>query len=535
MFEKTADKDGQHEDDLMQKRLEAALFKRAMLDGQESLLRFTQLTMPDIHEPSNPNKSRYEAAQHHKVMAAALEEVEAGRYPRLILTLPPRHGKSELVSKRLIAWALGRRPDTQVIFTTYNEEFSGDFGSEVREIMKSKNYRVMFPDIKFRKGGESKHLIQTSRGGQAAFVGRGGSITGRGANILIVDDPFKDDEEAQSPALRQKTWEWFTRVAMTRLMSTTDGVPPRVIIVMTRWHEDDIVGRITDPLNPCYNEQEAKQWKVIDLPFFALEDDPMGREVGEVLWPSRYPQEFGEMQRRMNPRGFSALYQQRPTPEEGVFFKSDWIKTYKPHELSKNLRKYTSSDHAVGVKQSNDATVLLTAGVDEKNNIYLLDCWWDKKSSDEVVEAMLSMMSRHKPLVWWAERGHISKSIGPFLRRRMLEESVFINVHEVTPAADKQTRAQSIQGRMAMGKVYFPEHMPWFGDALDQVLKFPYHRNDDFVDALAYIGLGLGMLTGASGIKTDKPLPKTGTLAWVKQDSDFRKKQGRMFQLTGGF
>jgi predicted phage terminase large subunit-like protein len=500
-----------------------------MMDAKDDLLKFTQVTMPHPEDPDDLDRSRYSAAKHHKILSAALEEVDRGHIPRLIVTMPPRHGKSELVSKRFLAWMLGRDPYKQIMFATYNEDFAGDFGVEVREIMMSPQFKQIFPGVGFRKGGAAKDRIQTSEGGIAVFKGRGGALTGRGADRLVIDDILKDAEEADSPTTREKCWQWFTKVAMTRLMPGA-----AVVIVITRWNEDDIVGRLTDPTNPCYNAEEAKRWKVIKLPFFAEEDDPMGREKGETLWPERFDEAFGIAQRQLNPRGFSALYQQRPTPEDGDFFKRDWIKVYKPSELPKELKYYAASDHAVGTKQTNDATVLLTVGVDENDDIWVLDCWWRRKTADHVVDAMLQLMQTRKPLIWWDERGHISQSIVPFLRKRMLEERTYINLHEVTPAADKQTRAQSIQGRMAMGKVHFPENSTWLSDAMDEMLKFPHHRHDDFVDALAYIGLGLGRQVSAAITKPRRSAPKVGTLAWVKADSNFRKRQAR-YANHGGF
>ncbi len=513
-----------------EKQRKAAQRELIIQDSHDDLLKFTQVTMPHPDDPDDITRSRYMAAKHHKILAAALEEVDKGHIPRLIVTMPPRHGKSELVSKRFIAWMMGRDPYKQIMFATYNEDFAGDFGVEVREIMQSPQFGQIFPGIGFRKGGAAKDRIQTSEGGICVFKGRGGALTGRGADRLIVDDILKDAEEADSPTTREKCWQWFTKVAMTRLMT----VGASVVIVITRWHDDDIVGRLTDPTNPCYNEDEAKKWKVINLPFFAEDADPMGREKGEVLWPERFDEEFGIAQRQLNPRGFSALYQQHPTPEDGDFFRRDWIKLYKPRELPKDLRIYAASDHAVGTKQTNDATVILIVGVDDNDDIWVLDCWWRRKSSDHVVDAMLQFMQTKKPLIWWAEKGHISKSIGPFLRKRMLETGTYINLHEVTPAADKQTRAQSIQGRMAMGKVYFPENATWISQAMDEMLKFPHHRHDDFVDALAYIGLGLGRQVSPNKRKPSKALPRVGTLAWVKEDSNFRKRQQRLAN-HGGF
>ena len=167
---------------------------------------------------------------------------------------------------------------------------------------------------------------------------------------------------------------------------------------------------------------------------------------------------------------------------------------YDKNELPDDLRVYVASDHAVGTdKTRNDATCLLVVGVDRFDDIYLLDCWWEKRAVDKVVNAMLDIMKQYKPLVWWAEKGHISKSIRPFLQKRMAEEKVYCRIEEVTPVHNKVQRSQSIMGRVAMKKVKLPKYSVWTQKAVDEILKFPNSRHDDFVDALAWIGMGLAL------------------------------------------
>lgn len=504
----------------IQRQITAAERLLRLKRSKNSLLGFTQFTMPDHENPDDHLKSRYTPAKHHEVIAAALEECEAGRMPRLIITMPPRHGKSELASRRFPAWFMGRDPYRQMIFATYNQEFAQDFGRSVRETMRMPVYQQVFPGCKLRTGSAAADRIQTDEGGLAVFVGTGGSLTGRGADLLIIDDPIKDREEADSKTFRDKLWSWFTEVAMTRLMPGG-----RVVIIMTRWHEDDLIGRLTDKSNPCFNPDEAVNWKVLALPAIADEDDPMGRKPGEALWPERFPLESLDQIRRLNARGFSALYQGRPTPDDGDYFKRDWVKTYIPSELPKNLRYYAASDHAVSIAQDADKTCLMIVGVDEDDNIWVLpDVWWRRAQTDVVCDGMLDLMRRHKPMLWWAEKGHISKAIGPFLRKRMHEESIYCAIDEVNPAKDKQTRAQAIRGRMAMGKVFFPRFAHWWQDALNEMLKFPSARHDDFVDALAHIGMGLSLQVSANkALEVKESGPKTGTIAWVKYSSKMKE------------
>jgi len=504
--------------------------------ARESLMPFIKFTMPDPANPSDPEATRYDNARHHDAIAAAVEAVVDGDIQFLILTVPPRHGKSEIVSRRLPAWFLGRFPDQNVVVATYNDDFAKDFGADVRSIMTSHQYRQIFPRVKLQRGGTAKDRLQTVEGGMATFVGVGGSLTGRGAHMLIVDDVIKSYEDARSQSFRDRAWNWFTKVAMTRRMGKK-----LVIITFTRWHTDDIIGRLTDPENEHYNRAIAKKIKIIDLPAIARDDDPLGRAPGEVLWPEWYDREFLEEQRGIDPLGFESLYQQRPTVADGILFRREHVQWYGPDESMptpdmQDLRIYCASDHAVSTAQRADKTCLLKVGLDRQNNIFILDCWWQKASTDRVVEAMLDMGGgQHRPLVWWAEKGHISKSIGPFLRKRMLESGKFFSVSEVTPAGDKEQRAQSISARMAMGHVYWPRNKVWANAAIEELLAFPNGLHDDFVDAFAYIGLGLGgMFPVGNSDRHRKTEPRYGTLGWVKQQQR-QDDRARRAEAYGGF
>lgn len=354
-------------------------------------------------------------------------------------------------------------------------------------------------------------------------------------NCLICDDLIKDDKEAQSEAIRNQAWSWFTKVAMSRRMGRK-----LVILTFTRWHADDPIGRLTDPENPHFNRKLAERIKIINLPAIAEDDDPLGRAPGAPLWPDgpdRFDLDFLHEQQSLDPLGFAALYQQRPSLLDGDLFKRENIRVYKPDELPADLRIYGASDHAVATGQRNDFTVLLKIGIDPQSNIYLLECVWEKIAADIAVERLLSMCSgKNRPLLWWAEKGHISKSIGPFLRKRMGETGNYINIREVSPIGDKAQRAQSIAARIAMGKVFFPQGALWTEKAINELMAFPNGGKDDFVDALAYIGLGLQSqfaATSSSAKKADAT-PAFGTLNWARW-ADKWKAQQRALQSAGGF
>ena len=497
-------------------KLEAAKRLLRVKQAREDLLDYTHLSMPHPEQPGNSDMSRYDEHKVHRFMADALQKVERGEILRLIINVQPRVGKSELVSRRFPSWFVGRDPYRQVAVGSYADSLAQDFGREVRDIMKTPMYQQVFPGVKLKKGSASVERLQTDAGGVMNFVGVGTGLTGKGADLLVIDDPVKDDVEAKSKTSRDRVWNWFTRVAMTRLMGAA-----RVVICMTRWHEDDLVGRLTNPKNEHYDPKEAAKWTVINIPAYAEEDDPVGREPGEILWPERTSEEFLQSYQALDPDGFQALFMGRPSPPEGAFFRREHLRTYEPEELPSNLKIYAASDHAVSEEQRRDKTCMGCVGVDESDNIWVLpDIVWRQIDTETATEAMLEQMREHQPIFWWAEKGHISQSIGPFLRRRMAEESVYINIVEQTPVRDKQTRAQAIQARCSMGKVFFPSFATWWPDAKDQLLSFPNSDHDDFVDFLAWIGKGLALQTHADSISPKKRAPQTGSIQWILQSSE---------------
>jgi predicted phage terminase large subunit-like protein len=508
-----------------EKRYLSALQRRQKASAaRDSLLEFAQFMMPDPSAPDDTTRSLYEIAAHHQVIGQALQRVEAGKIKRLIITVPPRHGKSQLSSRLFPAWYAGKHPDKSLILATYADKLSWDFGRDVNGFLEDNLYHQVFPALRVKTASVDR--IETEEGGKLFFVGRGSSITGRGAHGLLVDDPLKDRTEADSPVTREKLWTWFNQVARTRLASSVGWI----VIITTRWSEDDLVGRLTDPQNPSYSPIEGPKWKILDLPALALDNDPLGRKAGDALWPSHFPAEYLAELQAVDPRGFQALYQGAPTPDKGNFFPADKLLTYRPVDMPKreHMRFYAASDLAVSTRQDRDKSCLLVVGVDEDQNIWVMpDCVWGRFPSDQIVERMIDLMDRYKPVFWWGEKGQITKSIGPFLRKRMLERGIFCSVYEMTPVADKQARAQSIMARIAMAKVFWPQHAGWWAAAQRELLQFPHGARDDLVDTISYIGMGLTHQVGAKPKPKASKIVQQGTLAWVKQQSVEEERRRR--------
>ena len=521
---------------------ELALLARreAAIIARDDFMAFIKYTMPDPEDTSDITRSRYKNARHHNAIAKVIETFEKGELCMddgspcmlLILTMPPRHGKSEQVSRRLPAWYLGRHPEHDVVVATYNDDFAMDFGAEVRQIMASPQYRQVFPNVRLRKGGTAKDRLQTTSGGLAVFVGRGGSLTGRGAHLLIGDDLIKDDKEASSQAIRDQAWNWLTKVAMTRRRGRK-----LVILTFTRWHSDDPIGRLTDPENPQYSAKIASRIKIINLPAFAEEDDPLGRKPGEPLWPDgpdKFDRDFLEEQMALDPVGFASLYQQRPGVADGILFRRENIRRYRPEELPERLRYYCASDHALSTDQRRDRTCMGKGGIDTQDNLWLTQIFWDRVPSDRQVEVMLEMAKGvDAPLLWWAGKDHITKSIGPFLFKRMTETGIYINIREMSEIGDKEQKAQSIAARVAIGKVFIPIGPVW-DRVVDEMLLFPNGTFDDAVDMLSLFGRGLRSQFGAAVLRKEPERPKFGTMAWVKEADKWKADQERAAKV-GGF
>jgi predicted phage terminase large subunit-like protein len=498
----------------------------AILQAQEHIVPFAQLMRPIPEHYDDPRYSRYLPARHHWFIGNVLEDVANGVLPRVILSAPPRSGKTEETSKLFPAWFLGKFPERSLILATYNETYSRDLGRACKDYLLSSVYRQVFPNTSIKAGRSSANRIETTQGGLLMATGVGGSVTGRGGHVLIGDDLIKSKEQADSPGERDKAWQWYNAVFRTRLMDDKSAM----LLVATRWHEDDVIGRITDPDNPYYDADEAKLWTVINLPAIAMADDPLGRAEGEVLWPERFGEAFLESQRRSDPRTFAALYQGVPSVIEGNLIKQEWITTYRSmRELPEKLRYYMSMD--IGVTKHGDRSCVLPIGIDRKNEIWVLpDIWWQRGEVDITIEGIIKLLLKYKPLILWGEKGIIARSIGPFLRKRMMETGAWASIEEMHPMTGKEARASSIIGRMSQKRVHFPAFAPWWPKALDEMLKFPAGTYDDFVDALALVGLGLMRQVSAKEESAPEGL-RPGTFAHLKA---IEKRETRMIRLAKG-
>lgn len=434
---------------------------RELLDrkaARNGLLKFAEYTNP-----------AYRAAPHHVLIAAKLEAVERGEIKRLMICMPPRHGKSELASRRFPSWFLGRSPQRQIIAASYNSDLANDFGREVRNIVDSEDYQRLF-QTKLAEDSKAANRWHTDKGGMYVAAGVGTAITGRGADLLLIDDPFKDRKEADSELRREDVWNWYTSTAYTRLMP--GGA---IVVINTRWHDDDLSGRLI-----AEQANGGDQWEILSLP--AIDNDG-------ALWPEWYPIERLEQIRAVLPaRDWNALYQQNPIPDDGDYFKSAWFGEYE--ELPSKLNYYGASDYAV-TDGDGDYTEHGVIGVDFSKNIYVADWWRGQTTSDVWIDKKCDLILAHKPLCWFGESGPIRRAVEPFMMSRMTQRNAFCRIEWLASMADKAARARSIQAMASMGKVFLPKNAPWKAELLSQMLRFPAGKFDDGVDVMSLFGRGL--------------------------------------------
>lgn len=441
------------------------------------------------------HRPKYLAGWFHIDLCARLEkfaqDVIDGKSPRLLIEAPPRHGKSTLVSEDFPPWFFGHAPEMEIIATAYSSALAFEFSRKVQETMRSPDYRQLFGDLTVREGNESIETWANSKGGKYLAAGAGGPITGRGAHALLIEDPFKNREDADSPTVRKKIWDWYTSTAYTRL-APGGGV----CIIHTRWHQDDLIGRQRQAMKEAERVQrdtgtwpeDVDKWEIVSYPAIATEEEPY-RHAGEALHPERYPlPALLRIRRTIGPRDWSALYQQNPVPEEGAYFAKDMIKYYKGEPPPGKI--FVTVDLAISKAQYADYTVFLVWCVDVDGNLYLIDAVRDRMAAGQIIDTFLAQQGRYAPYVFAVERGAIYEAIMPLLEKTIREKQLYqLRVEPVAVGnRDKSTRARSIQGRMSQGKVYFKEGARYLDWLIDEVLSFPHAKNDDGVDAMATAG-----------------------------------------------
>lgn len=440
----------------------------------------------------------FEPARHHRLLIGKLEAVSRGEIDRLAVFMPPGAAKSTYASILYAPWHYAQQPAACVIAASHTAELAEKWGRRVRNLLSE---HALILGVALAADSQAAGRWETASGGEYFAAGVGGAIAGRRADLVVIDDPVRSREDADSELIRDKTWDWYKSDLYTRLKPGG-----RIVLIQTRWHEDDLAGRLLA-------EQAAggDKWDIISLPALAEADDALGRTVGQPLWPEwENLDELARKRRAVGPRDWSALYQQRPAPEDGNYFRAAWLRPYTKAPATDTLAIYGASDYAV-TADGGDYTVHVVVGVDPEGHMYLLDLWRKRAASDEWVEAFCSLVKEWKPREWAEEQGQIKAGVGPFLERMQRERQAYVYRRDFPVRADKAVRAQSIRGRMAIDGLYVPQSAAWLPDLRSELLAFPAGKHDDIVDALGLIGQLLDtIMSGNAPKKPDKPANPSG-------------------------
>ena len=437
---------------------------------------FIALTMP-----------KYQFNWHHEVLINRLQKLTEEKDKRIMVFMPPRHGKSEIVSRRFPAWLLGRDPNHQIISCSYAQALATNFNRDVQRIMESEVYHEIFPDTLIPNTPFSKSHPDNGKYKRQSFffeildyigsclgVGVGGPITGLGCNTAIVDDPVKNSDEADSETLREAIWEWYVTTLYTRLEGGAN-----LIVCQTRWHKQDLSGKLLEEM-----ELGGEKWEIINFPAIKTdeknEEDP--RKIGEALWPEKYSVGRLEVIKRQSARSWSALYQQSPIIEGGNYIKEDWIQYYSELPFSPtNYREcYLVSSWDLGFKDSGKSFTVGVVLAKHKNNFYMLDIHRSKADIIGMQNAIRRFSEKYPQC-----KVHLieDKANGPAIIQLMKRE--ILGIIPVTPVAKKDERLFSIVPIFEAGHFYMPSNAPWAKMVVEELISFPNSDTDDICDAIS--------------------------------------------------
>lgn len=406
----------------------------------------------------------FKVSPHHKLILQTLERVERGEVKRLLITMPPRHGKSLIASENFPAWYLGRNQEHSIIHACHTQDLADDFGRKVRNQLNSPDYQAVFPGVTTSSDSNSAKRFNMSGRGSYFAVGVGGPVTGRGANLLIIDDPIKTMEQAESETQRQKMVQWFNSVAYTRLAPEA-----AIVVIQTRWHEGDLAGHLLS--------NSPEKWTVLSLPAIAEAGDVLGRSPGDALWPEAFPATRLEtIKQTVGSRVWTSLYQQKPSPEAGGIIKLDWFKRFRTAPANP-IRIIQSWDTAKKPKEINDPSVCST-WFETETGTYLIDVVRHRWEFPDLVRMSKSKAAQYNPHCILIEDAASGTSL-----IQTLQSGTMLPVIGITPTEAKEIRAQACAPFIESGRVYLPEEAPWLPDFEVELLQFPNGNHDDQVDS----------------------------------------------------
>lgn len=418
-----------------------------------------ELARRDFLEFCKQLDGRFETPAHIQHIAQLLTQVESGDIRRLLICLPPRHGKSRIL-QFFAGWFMGRHPERHVITASHSAELSERNSRASRALVADD--RWPFAARLSRDTQAQNRWSLDPDGGTLLATGVLGSITGHGADLLVLDDIEHDE---RSSAERKATWEWYSQIASPRLEPRG-----RIVSICTRWAEDDVAGRMLAG-------DDGAKWVACILPAFAVERDRLGRAIGEALWAERFSAaELVSRKHAMGSRAFSAQFGQEPLPLEGSIIKSAWLRRWEnlPRDFDNTVM---ALDAAAKTGISNDFSAIVVLGITE-SQFYVLDVWRQRVEYPDLLRAVVSKFAQHRPSAIYVE----DTSNATALIQQLKRES-HLPVVAVPIRGSKISRVESITGLLEAGKVLLPTEEPWLADFEVELLRFPYGKNDDQVDA----------------------------------------------------
>ncbi len=468
-------------------------------------------------------------AHHHRVIMSAIQETMMRPNGLLMIFAPPGSAKSTYASVVSTTWAMGKWPGHRIILGSYGTTIAAKQSRKARAICKQTQYTSIW-DSTPRLLDDQRAVDEWSLTNGSEFMAAGllAGITGNRANGFVLDDVVMNREQADSSTLQDKIYEEYIDTVQTRLLPGG-----WTVLIQTRWNEGDLAGRILPEkyngesgLIPC---RDGQLWRVVCLPAIAERpDDPLGRAPGDPLWPEWFPPTHWDKW-RLNPRAqrtWSALFQQRPAPKEGVQFSRQDFKRYELGAHPRALNYYGASDYAT-LNEDGDFTEHGIAGMDKDGDLWITDWWYGQKETDASIEAFITMIARTRCRRWWHEGGLIDKAIAPAIRRRMRERQKYVAMEALTSISDKEAKLMSFHARVSAKTVWIP-NCPWGERLIDQLVGFPAAAHDDAADVCGLLGRGIDQMTNASEPRVEsRPQLIPFTEKWLEWNDQRTKPKVR--------
>lgn len=476
--------------------LEELASRKASEAARTSLIAFAHLVAPVLQIETEPKV--FMVGPHHKQLARLMDAVARGEKKRILISVAPRFGKSLMSSYLFPAWYIGQFPNRRIIMASHTGDMAVGFGRKVRDLIDTPEYRSVFPAVNLRADSKAAGQWSTSAGGEYYAVGVGGALAGRGANLVLIDDPFSEQVVmAGNTDVFEDAWSWFQTGPLQRL--APDGA---AIIIHTRWNKGDLIGRL---ISQMAKNPDADQWEVVEFPAILNEGLPNEKS----LWPERWPLEaLLQKKSNMAPMFWNAQYQQNPTGEAGALIKREWWKDWEKEDPPDCEYVIMSIDAAQESHNRADYNACQVWGVFYQDNdkgepvanIILLDAWKKRMEYPELKKTMLLEYEKWEPDTFVIEK----KSSGSVLFQEF--RNAGLPVSEFTPGKgqDKIARVNSVTDMFESGLIWAPRERRWAMEVIEECSDFPNGDNDDQVDAMT-LALRRFRTGGFIRLDTDAP------------------------------